>query len=167
MFRDADFLAAVAQNPINVAILERAEGLGVPDWWLTAGALFQTVWNVLDGRAPNAGIRDYDVFYFDASDLSFDAEDAVIRRAAVLFADLDATVELRNEARVHLWYEQRFGVPGVRFRSTTEAIDHFPGHDVLPRGHPGGRRRDGHLCTARVRRPVRDAGASQPDAGTA
>lgn len=123
--RSAEFLAAVRQNPVNVAILNRAGSLGAPDWWLTAGAVFQTVWNVIDGRDPTAGIKDYDVFYFDASDLSYAAEDAVIRQAADLFADLDATVEVRNEARVHLWYEQHFGVPGVRFRSSTDAIDHF------------------------------------------
>ena len=53
------------------------------------------------------------------------AEDDVIRRAAQLFADLDAMVEVRNEARVHLRFEEHFGVPGVRFRSPADAIDHF------------------------------------------
>jgi uncharacterized protein len=121
----ARFLAFVQQNPVNRAILERGPALGVPDWWLTAGAVFQTVWNVLDGRDPGAGIADYDLFYFDDSDLSYEAEDAVIRRAENLFADLGVTVEVRNEARVHLWYESRFGVPAVRFTSSTDAIDHF------------------------------------------
>ncbi len=66
-----------------------------------------------------------DLFYFDATDLSFDAEDQVIRRAHTLFADLDAEVEVRNEARVHLWYEQRFGQPAAPFTSSRDAIDHF------------------------------------------
>jgi uncharacterized protein len=121
----ARFLDLVQRNPINAAILARGPALAVPDWWLTAGAVFQTVWNVLDGRDPRAGIADYDVFYFDASDLSYEAEDAVIRRAESLFADLGVTVEVRNEARVHLWYEAHFGVPGVRFSSSRDAIDHF------------------------------------------
>ncbi|WP_433276306.1 nucleotidyltransferase family protein [Pseudonocardia xinjiangensis] len=119
------FLALVRRNPVNEAILLRGAALGVPDWWLTAGAVFQTVWNVLDGRDPGAGIADYDFFYYDSSDLSYEAEDAVIRRAHGLFADLGVTVEVRNEARVHLWYEARFGVPGVRFTGSTDAIDHF------------------------------------------
>lgn len=121
----ADFLKAVKQNPINNAILERAHALDLPDWWLTAGAVFQTVWNIVDGRDPTAGIKDYDLFYYDASDLTYEAEDAVIQRAAKLFADLNATVEVRNEARVHLWYEQHFGVPGVQFTNSKDAIDHF------------------------------------------
>jgi len=52
----AYFLDLVQRNPINVSILDRGPMLGVPDWWLTAGAVFQTVWNVLDGRNPGAGI---------------------------------------------------------------------------------------------------------------
>jgi hypothetical protein len=119
------FLELALANPVNGAILERAGQLAVPDWWLTAGALFQTVWNVQDGRAPSAGIRDYDLFYFDAGDLSWEAEDRVISLAALLFADLEATVEVRNEARVHLWYEEHFGVPAQPFTSTKDAIDHF------------------------------------------
>lgn len=113
------------RNDVNRAVLARGHLLGIPDWWLTAGAVFQTVWNVVDGRDPHLGIADYDLFYFDDSDLSWEAEDDVIRRAGELFADLDATVEVRNEARVHLGFEQHFGVLGVRFRSTSDAVDHF------------------------------------------
>ena len=63
-------------------------------------------------------IRDYDLFYFDDSDLSWEAEDRAIRRCAALFADLGVTVELRNQARVHLWYEMRFGHPSPRLLSS-------------------------------------------------
>ena len=119
------FLDLVLRNQTVRTVLDRAPALGLPDWWLTAGALFQTVWNVQDGRHPEAGIRDYDLFYFDASDLSWEAEDTVIQRAERLFADLDRGVEVRNEARVHLWYEERFGVPAAPFTSSRDAIDHF------------------------------------------
>lgn len=120
------FLAHIQKNPINVKILELAPLLGVSDWWLTAGALFQTVWNVLEGKHPQAGIRDYDLFYFYFDeDTSYDAENAVILRACELFQDLGVEVEVRNEARVHLWYEEHFGVPAIPFTSTTDAINHF------------------------------------------
>ena len=123
---DSDvFVDLVLQNEFNRIVLERAPELTLPDWWLTAGAVFQTVWNVLDGRDPTAGINDYDLFYFDATDLSWEAEDRVIRKAEALFEDVDARVEVRNEARVHLWYEQRFGTSAPPFTSTRDAIDHF------------------------------------------
>ena len=118
------FLDYLQRNPVNRAVLDRAGELRLSDWWLAAGALFQTVWNVMDGREPTAGIRDYDLFYFDP-DLSWAAEDAVIRRAHELFADVDAVIEVRNEARVHVWYEEHFGVPAAPFTSTADAVDHF------------------------------------------
>jgi hypothetical protein len=106
-------------------ILDRAPALELPDWWLTAGAVFQTVWNVLDGREPTKGIDDYDLFYFDPHDLSSAAQDVVIAKAAELFADLDVVIEICNEARVHLWYEDRFGVPAKAFDNSRDAIDHL------------------------------------------
>jgi hypothetical protein len=106
-------------------VLERAASLNLPGWYLTGGCLFQTVWNVVTGRPPGHGIKDYDVFYFDAGDLSWAAEDRVIKAAGRVFAGVPAEVELRNEARVHLWYEQRFGVPCPPFASAEAAIDAF------------------------------------------
>jgi hypothetical protein len=119
-----EFIDAVLSNPVNRVILERLSDLGAPDCWLVSGALFQTVWNNLTNRPRQFGIRDYDVFYFD-SDTSWQAEDRVIRLAAELFSDLGATVEVRNQARVHLWYEQKFGTSYRRLTGPTEGIDRF------------------------------------------
>jgi uncharacterized protein len=64
--------------------------------------------------------------YFDAADTSFAAEDARIQVAASLFADLPVPVELRNQARVHLWYERRFGRRIAPYTSSADAIEHWP-----------------------------------------
>ncbi len=82
-------------------------------------------WNVVTERPPTKGIKDYDVIYFDDSDLSWEAEDAAIKAGREVFADLPADVEIRNEARVHLWYEDKFGVPCPPYDSTEAAIDSF------------------------------------------
>src|SRR5947209_436649 len=98
MTRD-DFVAAALANPINRIILDRLQGLGLPDCWLVSGALFQTVWNVKTGRDPQYGIKDYDIFYFDP-DTSYEAEDAAIGKAGDVFVDVGADIEVRNQARV-------------------------------------------------------------------
>lgn len=114
------------RNPVNRVVLARAGQLQAPDWWLTAaGAVFQTVWNVLDGRDPAAGIGDYDLFYFDEPTCPGKAEDAVIGRAADLFGASTQSSKSATKPRVHLWYEQHFGVPAKQFTSSREAIDHF------------------------------------------
>jgi hypothetical protein len=108
-------------SPTVVELLERARALGLPGWYLAAGAVFQTVWNHVTGRDPGHGIRDYDLVYHDASDLSWEAEDAVIRRAG------DLRLEIRNQARVHLWYEAKFGIRCPPLPSSEAGIDTYPG----------------------------------------
>jgi hypothetical protein len=119
---DGEFIALVRQNPAVVTILDRLPALRAPDAWLTAGCLAQTAWNLQSGRPVQDGIRDYDLFYHD-QDLSWEAEDAVIRRGAELFGDL--AVEIRNQARVHLWFGGKFGYDIAPLRSAREGIDRF------------------------------------------
>jgi hypothetical protein len=109
--RAALLTAWALENPVNAEILRRLPALEVPQAHLVAGCLYQAAWNRLAGRPVAADIKDYDVFYFDDRDLGWDAEDRVIRRARALFADLGVEVEVKNQARVHLWYGRRFG-PG-------------------------------------------------------
>ncbi|GHG23950.1 MULTISPECIES: nucleotidyltransferase family protein [Amycolatopsis] len=114
------------RNEILVELLHRAREFDLPGWYLTAGCVVQTVWNVLSERAATHGIEDYDLFYHDSADLSWAAEDRVIRTVAEACEDLRVDVEVRNEARVHLWYEAKFGTPCSPFPSTEAAIDAFP-----------------------------------------
>jgi hypothetical protein len=125
----SEFLEAVRRNPFNTIILERLPSLGLPDCWLVSGALFQTVWNTRTGQRPDLHIKDYDIFYFDP-DTSYAAEDAAIRRANECFADLGIAVELRNQARVHLWYEEKFGSPYPPLSCATDGIDRFLMHNA-------------------------------------
>jgi hypothetical protein len=125
----AEFLETIRRNPFNTILLARLPSLGLPDCWLVSGELFQTVWNTRTGQRPDLHIKDYDVFYFDP-DTSYAAEDAAIRRAAELFADLGIAVEVRNQARVHLWYGEKFGVPYPPLTRSTDGIDRFLMHNA-------------------------------------
>ena len=118
------FLTAALKNPANEAIARALSELALPDAWLVSGCLTQTVWNVLTGRAAGYGISDYDVFYFDP-DTSWDAEDVVIRNVEARLQHLGVTIETRNQARVHLWYAAKHGLPYPPLRCATEGIDRF------------------------------------------
>jgi uncharacterized protein len=137
----ARFRAALRQNQTLLRVLEGATGMGLPGWYLVAGCLYQTVWNVVTGQPPEAGILDYDLAYFDDSDLSWDAEDAVIQAGHQVFADLDIPVQIRNQARVHLWYPQKFGIGCPPHASTEAAISTYEATMACLglRTDPGGR----------------------------
>jgi hypothetical protein len=107
-------------------VLRTLSDLNPPDWLVFSGAIYQRVFNDLTGRPLDYGIRDYDVGYFDASDISYEAEDVVIQRVARAFEPpLREMVEVRNQARVHLWFEGHFGEPYAPLGSCAEALTRF------------------------------------------
>jgi hypothetical protein len=73
------FEAIVRADPDLMRLLRSIRRIRLAQWRLVAGCLYQTVWNVLANRVRGTGIRDYYLIYFD-EDLSWTAEDAVIRR---------------------------------------------------------------------------------------
>jgi len=116
----------VRATPDLMHVLATARSLGLPDWLVFSGAVYQPVWNHLTGRAPAFGIKDYDLAYFDASDISYEAEDVVIRRVAAAFAPpLREMVEVRNQARVHVWFPDKYGEPYPPLRNSAEALERF------------------------------------------
>lgn len=119
------FFADILRNGHNRAILDRWSALALPDGWLVAGCLFQTVWNLRAGRAPEADVKDYDLFYFDARDTSEAAEHNVQVRVDEVLGDLGITIEASNQARVHIWYESYFGHPYEELHSACDGIDRF------------------------------------------
>lgn len=119
----AELERIVRATPFLMAALRCACDLQLPDCWLVAGAVYNRVWNALTGRPARHGIKDIDLFYYDA-DTSWEAEDAVIKRAASVFAP-DPPVEVRNQARVHLWFEDHFGMPYSPLKTAREGIDRF------------------------------------------
>jgi hypothetical protein len=116
----------IRSSPTLMQVLSIARTLDLPQWRLVSGAIYQTVWNALTNRPADYGVKDYDLLYFEGADLSYAAEDAVIKRAAALFPGaLSQKVEVRNQSRVHLWFEDHFGEPYRPLSSTDEAIGRF------------------------------------------
>ncbi|MES2897140.1 MAG: nucleotidyltransferase family protein [Pseudomonadota bacterium] len=111
--------------PSLMRVMETARKLDLPDWLLFSGAIYQRALNHLTGRDPDYGIKDYDLGYFDP-DVSYEAEDLVIKQVAAAFEPpLREMLEVRNQARVHLWFEGKFGEPYAPLGSSAEALGRF------------------------------------------
>jgi uncharacterized protein len=117
--------AALIKSATIREVIGRVPELGLPNWYLGAGAVAQTIWNELHGFPLDTGIKDIDLVYFDP-DTSYAAEDAFIQRGKHLLGSLPVELEIRNEARVHLWYEQKFGKQIEPYSSAEEAINTWP-----------------------------------------
>jgi uncharacterized protein len=116
----------LAQNAAIKGIVERAPALSLAHWYLGAGCIAQTAWNVLCGFPAGRSIEDYDLVYYDAADLSREMEARQLEGAVELLGDLNVQVDVKNEARVHLWYESRFSHTIEPYRSVEDAIDCWP-----------------------------------------
>jgi hypothetical protein len=115
----------IRSSPLLMEVLVGLREDGLPDHLLVAGAIYNLVWNRLTERPDLTGINDIDVFYYDASDIGWDAEDVVIKRLGTRFAHLPIPVQVRNQARVHLWFPQKFGTAFEPLTSSAEMLGRY------------------------------------------
>ena len=123
---EARLRAIVTASPILDHVLNRWADIALPDCWLSGSAIAQTAWNATFGLPPDHGLADIDLVYFDADDRSEEGEARHADRVRALFPDLPLRIDTKNEARVHLWYEAKFGYAIPPYRSSEHAISTFP-----------------------------------------
>ena len=70
----------------------------MPDSWLVAGCIAQTIWNLRCRQPAEFGLKDVDLIYFDDQDLSFEAEASHEARLRDLFRHLPIKLDVKNEA---------------------------------------------------------------------
>lgn len=123
--REARLVEILRDNDTLMQVLRTVRDIGLPDWRLFSGSVYQSVWNAQTGRPAGFGTKDYDIGYFDP-DTSWDAEDVWIKRVAAAFDEpLKSQVEVRNQARVHLWAPQKFGEDFAPLLRTDDAPARF------------------------------------------
>lgn len=120
------FEAIVRASPILGQVVQRWSSISLPDCWLAAGAVAQTVWNAMSSFDSRHGLADIDIVYFDSADLSEASEALHSKRIQNLFSDLSIKIDVKNEARVHLWYSTKFGYSITPYTSAQDAISTFP-----------------------------------------
>jgi hypothetical protein len=110
--------ATVRSTPPLMRVLSVARHLCLPDWLLFSGAVYQPVLNHLTGRPLDYGIKDYDLGYFDATDVSYEAEDAVIHRVKAAFNEpLRSMVEFATKLVCIFGSRQNSASPTRRSRA--------------------------------------------------
>ena len=91
------------------------------NWYVGAGGVNQTVFNYYHGYEGDYGIKDYDIVYFD-EDTSYEAEDVIIKDLEKRLKDLDVVSDIKNQARVHIWYNPKYGTNREPYTSCEDAV---------------------------------------------
>lgn len=103
-------------------VLVRLSQTDLKNYYVAAGCINQTVFNYYHGYPLMNGIDDFDIVYFD-SDVSYEKEDSIIKEINNLVNDLNVKCDVKNEARVHLWYGEKYGKHIEPYTSLEDAID--------------------------------------------
>lgn len=115
----------MSSEMIHTAVI-RASQLGIDNYYIGAGCITQTVWNYLSDYPLNYGIKDIDFVYYDNIKMDYPSENEIITRAKQLFSDLEIEIDVKNQARVHLWYKEHFGYSIEPYPSLESAINTWP-----------------------------------------
>ncbi|MEE8335954.1 MAG: nucleotidyltransferase family protein, partial [Candidatus Neomarinimicrobiota bacterium] len=126
MITEQQFIAIILKNKALSAVAEKAARLELNNWYVGAGVLCQTYWNYVHGFPLQTHIRDIDLVYFEDADLSWEKENEYIQKAQQVFKTLSLKIDLKNQARVHLWYAEKFGYEIKPYDSIKSAIDTWP-----------------------------------------
>ena len=120
------FEKIISKNEKLMKILDVLESYALENsnfknWYVGAGGVNQTVFNYYHGYESDYGIKDYDIVYFD-EDTSYEAEDVIIKDLEKRLKDMDIVSDIKNQARVHIWYNPKYGTNREPYTSCEDAV---------------------------------------------
>lgn len=119
--RELEFIEQLQQNRILMQIVDEVAQINLPNWYIVAGSVFQTIWNAQANKELMEDIHDIDLVYFEPN---LSADRSVSRDKALeqeLSARFSYQFDVHNEAQMHLW-QGRMRKP---YTSTENAIERF------------------------------------------
>ena len=118
-------ISILKRNKELMSILTYVEKLKLPNFYISAGSIFQTVSNNYDNKPLNYWIKDIDIIYFNKKDLSVDT-DLMYYRKVKAFADkqkYNYEIDVSNEARMHIMHKEKYNNIIEPYISSEDAIN--------------------------------------------
>lgn len=119
------FLSIIRQNKDLMLILDYLVKLNLPNFYIAAGSIFQTIWNYYDKKELNYGIKDIDIIFYDSNNLTKKDEKALEEKIINHFKEIALNYEfdVHNEARMHLWKKENENKNIKQYKNSEDAID--------------------------------------------
>ena len=121
------FISILKENKDLITILDYICELNLPNFYIAAGSIFQTIWNYYDQKPLNFGIKDIDIIYYDSNNLSKEYEKKLENKIIEHFKALNLNYEfdVHNEARMHLWKKENENKDINQYKNSEDAIDQW------------------------------------------
>lgn len=113
------------KNNELMKILDYISELKLPNFYIAAGSIFQTIWNYYDNKPLNRGIKDIDIIYYDSNNLTKEFEKELENNIIEYFKDFNYEFDIHNEARVHLWKKDNENQNIDHYNNSEDAIDQW------------------------------------------
>jgi hypothetical protein len=120
----ARLIEMIRSSSMLMRALRVARTVDPPDWLIGGGAIRERVWNHLHRSAHLAPSKDVDLAFFDPVLLGSEREWSV--QKAVMAQALDISWDVTNQAAVHLWYPEVFGVEVEPLTCSADAVATWP-----------------------------------------
>lgn len=130
----------IMSNKTLEEVISKAHLSGIENYYIGAGCIAQTVWNYMSGNPLEYGIKDIDFAFFDDKNIDYKCENSVVLKMKELFSNLQVDIDVKNQARVHIWYENHFGYKIQPYTSLEAALNTWPTTATaigVRRGHNG------------------------------
>ena len=118
------FISILEENKDLMIILDYLAKLNLPNFYIAAGSIFQTIWNYYDNRPLNYGIKDIDIIYYDKDNLTKEVEQKLENQIIDFLKqqNLNYEVDVNNEARMHLWKKENENKDIDQYQNSEDAI---------------------------------------------
>jgi uncharacterized protein len=120
-----EILTCLRKSDIFMLAYDYLKESKLKDWYITAGFIQQAYYNWRHGFETHYSIKDIDIAYFDENP-DYENNDERIERELTDLISKRLTIDVKNQAFVHLWYKSKFGYDIPLYKNVLDAIDSFP-----------------------------------------
>ena len=110
----------IHQVPELIETAKVCREVGLPNFYIVGGAITQVVWNSIEKRPLLDQVKDFDIVYFDSSQLTSEGEFiSRIRSRLSHIVDID----VKNQATIHERYSTKFGCSIQPYERVEQGIE--------------------------------------------
>ena len=118
------FIEIIKKNSELMEILDYIEELKLPNFYIAAGMVFQTIWKKYKKKDLNYKVKDVDIVYYDEDNLDKEKEEKLERQIEGYFNSkgINYKFDVHNEARMHLWKKENENKNIDQYKNSEDAI---------------------------------------------
>jgi hypothetical protein len=120
-------ISILEKNTELMDILDYIYKLKLPNYYIAAGSVFQTIWNYYDKKPLNYGISDIDIIYYNKDNLSVDMDIYYYNliKDYCMKKGYNYEIDVSNEARMHLWQKEKLNMDVPQYINSEDAINNW------------------------------------------